>query len=756
MRCPSPVDVDFLFCNMLEVVDISQKLLNFLEAQTSGKEFFEQIIGLCFEEVKDDLRKVYAVYCRNHDDVISYMAKLEQDKEAQLYFNHHLQQLRKSLNVFDLSSILIKPVQRIMKYPLLIGELVKPHDETFQQEESNLKGMMTTIKNLIKDLTTYIDYLQVYFMDLESFVVEVCDMCRDGIYDKEVPIVGERYSYINETLCFNFKDQITTDILPNLNSLLTMYQGPQALIRKRQHKLLDYDNAVIRLKMIPAHEQTKFLRDEVDFLRRTYEALHTQLLEDLPLLHRYSKSVVRSSLMLFFNFQKTFQRNVREEVKKVLQQPSLSRSSSASLSTPTTTATTLKRVQSTTQKEQLYSKYPPDKLYVVCDDFEGCQTLDLLVAKDNNLKKVKIRKSKYTMVLKAFKTPSAITLLAILVKMIESQGSLSNIALGTYTYNSSAFKLNYFLYYDAFYAVDGQNGLSGSSVICFLTVPGFKSNWIGVDLVNFFKIIYTILYAGADQNDLPTRNDLDFFIVGVSNRSLDVHPPVGGTYDLCVQYPGVVAPKQVVQLNCSSTTPPARYVILQQPSNSTGYMSVCEFEVYGTPYGKFKTNLLLKSPSTSSSYLTVTCGPLTAALVVDGFHDSYIYHCHCGHTADAYGGPNWFKFDMNAGYNVDYIVLSNRRWEDPPSDMDILARRLSNFTIGLTNATSAPVRNNYPLCATWPGYVKIGSQAEMKCNANLPKYRYLIVQGSPTAAGYLTICELEAYEPADKSTDFIF
>ncbi|ESO00864.1 hypothetical protein HELRODRAFT_175359 [Helobdella robusta] len=330
---------------------------------------------------------------------------------------------------------------------------------------------------------------------------------------------------------------------------------------------------------------------------------------------------------------------------------------------------------------------------------------------------------------------------------------LTNIALGAYTYNSSAYYISYYVVLTSYWAVDGKTGLNDSSVSCSVTVPGFEPHWIGVDMGSLFSIVYVILYAGTNETFATTKNDLNFFIVGVSNRSLDVHPPVRGTYDLCAQYPGVVASKQVVQLNCSSTTPPARYVILQQPSNSTGYMSVCEFEVYGTPYGKFKTNLLLKSLAEhSSSFFSYSCGSLTASLVVDGFHDTCLSRCHCGHTNDALGGPNWFMFDMTARHFIDYIALTTRGWEGPPANNNQLALRTENLTIGLTDAGPPPAKNNYPVCGRWPGPIRHGGRVEMKCNANLPKHRYLIAQGSATASdGHFTLCELEAYEPADEN-----
>ncbi|ESO00838.1 hypothetical protein HELRODRAFT_175331 [Helobdella robusta] len=337
---------------------------------------------------------------------------------------------------------------------------------------------------------------------------------------------------------------------------------------------------------------------------------------------------------------------------------------------------------------------------------------------------------------------------------LECHRTLSNIALGAYTYNSSAHYINTTLMMTSFFTVDGKHGLNDNSVMCSLTVPGFEPHWIGVDLGNLFTVFYIVICAGSNYGFLAARNDLDYLIVGVSNRSLDVHPPVRGTYDLCAQYPGVVALKQVVQLNCSSTTPPARYVILQQPSNSTGYMSVCEFEVYGTPYGTHRENILYNKPGTSSSvyYELKTahqCGAFSATPVVDGFHDTLFYNCHCGSTDDKSAGANWFMFDLQGTYYVDHIIFTAR--------LDYYAgdHRLDNFYVGFSNqpsSVSPPIRNQYPLCGQWPGYVVPGSKVLMKCNANLPSFTYLIAQQALNAAdGYFTICELEAYAPISRN-----
>jgi len=53
------------------------------------------------------------------------MLQYESNDEALNYINEMLSKMRQHMSVFDLGSILIKPVQRVLKYPLLLNELIK-------------------------------------------------------------------------------------------------------------------------------------------------------------------------------------------------------------------------------------------------------------------------------------------------------------------------------------------------------------------------------------------------------------------------------------------------------------------------------------------------------------------------------------------------------------------------------------------------------------------------------------------------------
>lgn len=53
------------------------------------------------------------------------LLKYEENESVMEYINQLLDRLRQKTVVFDLGALLIKPVQRILKYPLLLNELFK-------------------------------------------------------------------------------------------------------------------------------------------------------------------------------------------------------------------------------------------------------------------------------------------------------------------------------------------------------------------------------------------------------------------------------------------------------------------------------------------------------------------------------------------------------------------------------------------------------------------------------------------------------
>ncbi|KAM9314072.1 rho guanine nucleotide exchange factor 38 isoform 1-T1 [Pholidichthys leucotaenia] len=123
------VDVDRLFTNMETVCEVSAALLHRLHEAIADPDPDSVIIGDVFIQAKAALEDVYKIYCYHHDDANMSLKSYEKDEEIKQHFTTCVLALKKIYdqegkpNLLDMGSLIIKPVQRIMKYPLLLGEL---------------------------------------------------------------------------------------------------------------------------------------------------------------------------------------------------------------------------------------------------------------------------------------------------------------------------------------------------------------------------------------------------------------------------------------------------------------------------------------------------------------------------------------------------------------------------------------------------------------------------------------------------------
>ncbi|XP_006874617.1 PREDICTED: dynamin-binding protein [Chrysochloris asiatica] len=123
------LDVDSLFSNIESVHQISAKLLSLLEEATKDVEPAMQVIGDVFLQIKGPLEDTYKIYCYQHDEAHSVLESYEKEEELKQHLSHCIQSLKKIYmeeskpNLLDMGSLMIKPIQRVMKYPLLLCEL---------------------------------------------------------------------------------------------------------------------------------------------------------------------------------------------------------------------------------------------------------------------------------------------------------------------------------------------------------------------------------------------------------------------------------------------------------------------------------------------------------------------------------------------------------------------------------------------------------------------------------------------------------
>ncbi|XP_017574095.1 rho guanine nucleotide exchange factor 38 [Pygocentrus nattereri] len=129
LRNTQVVDVERLFTNMESVCAVSGELLHRLQEATSEPDPETQLIGEVFIQVKAAVEEVYKIYCYHHDEASALLKTYEKQEEIQQHFKTCISALKQIYdqqgkpNLLDMGSLIIKPVQRVMKYPLLLAEL---------------------------------------------------------------------------------------------------------------------------------------------------------------------------------------------------------------------------------------------------------------------------------------------------------------------------------------------------------------------------------------------------------------------------------------------------------------------------------------------------------------------------------------------------------------------------------------------------------------------------------------------------------
>ncbi|OAD74603.1 hypothetical protein PHYBLDRAFT_111803 [Phycomyces blakesleeanus NRRL 1555(-)] len=125
----SPDTVHYLFANLNALVDFQRRFLIQLE-DIAEKPAQDQQLGLLFVQTEDAFI-VYEPYCSNY-----YAAQdLVKEKAAELQKLDHVLS-----PTHQLLSMLIKPIQRICKYPLLMSSLLKSTNPSWQSYPQLIQG----------------------------------------------------------------------------------------------------------------------------------------------------------------------------------------------------------------------------------------------------------------------------------------------------------------------------------------------------------------------------------------------------------------------------------------------------------------------------------------------------------------------------------------------------------------------------------------------------------------------------------------
>ncbi|KAI7869660.1 hypothetical protein BDF14DRAFT_1994343 [Spinellus fusiger] len=171
----SAMDVKQLFSNLLAILAFESKFVPLLyEAYKQEKNEEERIgmgysvpdttslgmhqkkfsFGSVFRLFMLQLVQVYGEYCKRHEDALHLLQELESKPAVSMFLNGCREDLKGRTMCWDLPSLLIKPVQRVLKYPLLLKELYSltppshPDHEDLREANKGIQQVADTINEL--------------------------------------------------------------------------------------------------------------------------------------------------------------------------------------------------------------------------------------------------------------------------------------------------------------------------------------------------------------------------------------------------------------------------------------------------------------------------------------------------------------------------------------------------------------------------------------------------------------------------------
>ncbi|KAI9488480.1 hypothetical protein BDB00DRAFT_847837 [Zychaea mexicana] len=123
--CPlDKSDLKILFSNLLDIIGLEGEFVDLLgSAAGDGGDDENDRIGMAFRQMMTRIDHIYCEYCKRHEDAVLRLQELDSHPDVQQFFNECREQMQGKTTSWDLGSMLIKPVQRVLKYPLLLREI---------------------------------------------------------------------------------------------------------------------------------------------------------------------------------------------------------------------------------------------------------------------------------------------------------------------------------------------------------------------------------------------------------------------------------------------------------------------------------------------------------------------------------------------------------------------------------------------------------------------------------------------------------
>jgi len=150
----SPEDAKIIFGNISELAifadALGQELESALGALVEGGQGPDSV-GSLFLEIAPDLEGPYKQYITRHPSALQHLQSLPQTPALTAYLSHTQTVASSVSHAWDLSSLLIKPVQRLLKYPLLLCAIIDETPDDHPDKE-NLRNARIKLEEIARNV----------------------------------------------------------------------------------------------------------------------------------------------------------------------------------------------------------------------------------------------------------------------------------------------------------------------------------------------------------------------------------------------------------------------------------------------------------------------------------------------------------------------------------------------------------------------------------------------------------------------------
>ncbi|ESO86909.1 hypothetical protein LOTGIDRAFT_71852, partial [Lottia gigantea] len=325
--------------------------------------------GKSFVEFAEDMKNTYAPYCRNHDEVITVMEKYKGNPEIREYFQKLINNMREYCNVFDLDALLIKPVQRILKYPLFLGELLRVTEDSHKDKVEVCQAInaVTDVAKAINEYKRRKDLVYKYKRESDASLGEMFSklnlhtlkkksnrmrgrlsntmgislQTRDENFEREenrfrslekavkvllkdvqcyMDNVQVRLDYSNiyikiiyevkkfKSLYLKISQQHYPQLRSTVEQLVIIPLNKLTVMFNGPIKVIEkrFDKLLDYDNLFKKSKDTGKYNDALDSAKNDYEAMNAQLLDELPKLYRLVYQVFTDCMRCFIQAQKKY------------------------------------------------------------------------------------------------------------------------------------------------------------------------------------------------------------------------------------------------------------------------------------------------------------------------------------------------------------------------------------------------------------------------------------------------------------------